>query len=321
MVNSMKVKGAQVPKGTYSTHRSPGYMPIGRGLFALVVLITCCGTPKDRTQLHVIHDTANGTVSVYEDGREAPLLVQHAKPGVRPYIHPIMAPDGNGMLTEYSPAHHKHQTGLYWGLKKVNGRDYFMNWKEDYWRRISADVITKAGEEVRWRTTYQLLDEAGDAVMTESQTWTFRKQGDRFILDLEWLGKGETDVIMEKFYVGGLFVRMPWREGIKGEVINSSGEKNKSAEGQRAMWNDIGIEIEGRSDLAHIAILDHPDNNGFPVAWRVDNELGVGPSRQILGDWRIANGASEKIRYRLVVYTGVFDANKIEAAWKEYAQK
>ena len=85
---------------------------------------------------------------------------------------------------------------------------------------------------------------------------------------------------MEKFYVGGLFLRMPWREGIAGEVINADGKKNGEAEGQRARWNDIGIQIDGRKDKAHIAILDHPENADSPVAWRVDNELGIGPGRQ-----------------------------------------
>ena len=39
----------------------------------------------------------------------------------RPYIHPIVSPDGKGILTEYSPGHHKHQTGLYWGFTRING--------------------------------------------------------------------------------------------------------------------------------------------------------------------------------------------------------
>ena len=37
-------------------------------------------------------------------GAAKPLLIQHARADFRPYIHPIMAPDGNGVLTEASPA-------------------------------------------------------------------------------------------------------------------------------------------------------------------------------------------------------------------------
>ena len=55
-------------------------------------------------------------------------------------IHPIAAPDGKGLVTEFSPEHHKHQTGLYWGFTRLNGRDYFHNPTGDYWRRVSATI-------------------------------------------------------------------------------------------------------------------------------------------------------------------------------------
>jgi hypothetical protein len=286
------------------------------------LLMVSCGSPPGHKNtgwaLSVEHDQAAGTISVFRSADAAPVLVQNAKPAIRPYIHPIMAPDGKEELTEYSPAHHKHQTGLYWGLKKANGRDYFMNWKEDYWQKVSAKVLTKKGDHVRWQTVYNLLDEDGVAILEETQTWTFQEREGRFVMDLQWQGVARTDVTMEKFYVGGLFLRMPWREGIRGEVINSEGQRNASAEGQRAIWNDVGIQVGTRSDLAHIVIIDHADNEGFPTAWRVDNELGVGPSRQILGDWNIPKGETEVIRYRLIVYTGDLMPEELDASWKQF---
>lgn len=297
-----------------------------RASFALLmVIISSCDTPADQKTgdkssiLHIEHDKTEGLISIFRKGEETPVLVQHAREGVRPYIHPIAAPDGKGVLTEYSPAHHKHQTGLYWGLKKVNGRDYFMNWKEDYWRRISAEVLPGSGDEVSWRTQYHLLDENGNPVLRETQTWTFRERAGKFFLDLEWKGQAETEVTMEKFYVGGLFLRMPWHEGISGAVVNAVGQANGEAEGQRAIWNDVGIQVDGRDDPAHIAMLDHPDNRGFPIPWRVDNELGVGPSRQIVGDWSIREGDTEVIRYRLIAYTGDLKPDELKTAWKEFA--
>ena len=86
---------------------------------------------------------------------------------------------------------------------------------------------------------------------------------------------------MGKYYVGGLFVRMPWHQGVQGEVVNAVGQRNGAAEAQPARWTDVGIQLDGRNDLAHIAIFDYPKNSGFPTSWRVDNQLGIGPSRQI----------------------------------------
>ena len=64
------------------------------------------------------------------------------------------------------------------------------------------------------------------------------------------------------------------------------------------------MQVEGRDDFAHIAILDHPTNGGSPPAWRVDGQFGVGPSRAIMGDWTIKQGTSESIKHQIVVYTG-----------------
>ena len=268
--------------------------------------------------LTIRHNTEHGTISVYRSGEAIALLTQHAEKGTRPYIHPVIAPDGKGALTEFSPAHHKHQTGIYWGLKEVNGRDYFMNWKEDYWRFESASVIEEKGSQVKWRTVYHLLDEKASSILAETQTWSFREREGKYILDLEWKGKAISDVTMGEFYVGGLFVRMPWSRDIEGEVVNAEGLRNTQAEGQRSPWTDIGIKVPGREDFAHIAILDHPDNAAFPVPWRVDNELGVGPSRQILGDWTIRKGETEVIRYRLVIYTGNRDELALREEWKRF---
>jgi len=287
-------------------------------LLIIGLVASPCTSTSTAQVLSARYDQQSETISVFRNENEL-LLTQHVNPTIRPYIHPIIAPDGNGVLTEFSPAHHKHQTGLYWGLKKVNGRDYFMNWREDYWRKVSAKVTEQTGTIVKWQTTYDLLDENGNAFLTETQDWSMQQVDGKLILDLKWRGEAKKDITMEKFYVGGLFLRMPWQEGTGGEVINSEGKRNNEAEGQRAKWADVGVPIDGRGDKGHIAILEHPTNAGFPNAWRVDNELGVGPSRQILGDWRIQNGKSEVIQYRLIVYTGQFDNATIARSWKEFS--
>ena len=286
------------------------------------LLFFCASRPGPQKQAHSLLtirlDTDQGTLSVFRSGDTMALLTHHAEEGTRPYIHPIIAPDGRGVLTEFSPAHHKHQTGIYWGLKQVNGRDYFMNWKENYWRFRSANVIEETGSQVKWQTLYHLLDEKGSPILAETQTWSFTEREGKYILDLEWRGEAIIDVTMGKFYVGGLFVRMPWRKDTEGDVINAEGLRNGQAEGQRSLWTDIGIKVPGREDFAHIAILDHPDNAAFPVPWRVDNELGVGPSRQILGDWTIRKGETEVSRYRLVIYTGNRDQSFLRGEWKRF---
>lgn len=286
--------------------------------FIVLLALLYITPPSNAQMLSIRMDEGSGSISVFRNGSQL-LLTQHIEPTTRPYIHPIVAPDGNGILTEFSPAHHKHQTGLYWGLKKVNGRDYFMNWREDYWRRVSAGGMDQHNAAVSWRTVYDLLDEDGSVILTETQTWAMQEVDGKYLLDLTWRGEAKKDVTMEQFYVGGLFLRMPWHDGVAGEAINSNGKRNSDAEGQRARWVDLAMPIAGRDDKVHVVIFEHPENTGFPNAWRVDNELGVGPSRQILGAWSLAKGESEIMRYRLIVYTGTFDKKTITRLWKSYA--
>ena len=299
---------------------------------SIIIIVYLCGNLQSKASgkgeavifeegLRIEQDENAGTISVFRSDGNEPILVQNAKKDVRPYIHPIIAPDGKGLLTEYRPKHHLHQTGLYWGLKLVNGRDYFMNWQGDYWKRVSAKVIEGKGQEVEWQTVYDMLDENGKTILTETQNWSMQEQDGKYVLDLEWKGEAKTDITLGKFYVGGLFLRMPWHEGIKGEVVNAVGQRNKEAEAQRAIWADVGIQVPGRDDLAHIAMFDHPDNKGFPTPWRVDNELGVGPSIQILGDRKIEKGETEKTRYRLVAYTGERSDKELTRSWKDFVCK
>ena len=78
------------------------------------------------------------------------------------------------------------------------------------------------------------------------------------------------------------------------------------------------MRVDGRDDLAHVAIFDHPDNGGYPQAWRVDGQFGVGSARSRTSDWTIKKGDTEVIRHRLVAYTGVLDDVKLTADWSTY---
>lgn len=315
------------------------------GAILLLGINTGCNSSgsKSEEELNTVLNKSAGTISVFKGNSNEPIVVQNARPDFRPYLHPIAAPDGKGFVTEYSPGHHKHQTGLYWGFTRVNGqpigldtlmeffyepetaeqlkvkgRDYFHNPGADYWKRISFDVIDSVGEKVSWQTVYHMLDENGNSLMEETQIWSVQDQEGQYLLELEWIGEAIEEVVIGEMQYGGMFLRMPWTDGINGEVVNFARQRNEKAEGQRALWTDVGMQVEGRDDLAHVAIFDHPENRGFPQTWRVDGQLGIGPSRAIMGDWKILKGEKETIKHGLVIYTGVLDDLALTEKWKEY---
>ena len=274
--------------------------------------------------LVVSQDKEAGTISVFRSGDSEPVLTQNAREDFRPYIHPIVAPDGNGILTEYRPSHHPHQTGLYWGFKNVNERDYFHNPEGTHWQLVSATILnaktTDSYPDVEWRVVYNLLDDSGNAVMRETQTWKMREEQDEYVLDLVWNGEALIDVTIGQEEYSGLFLRMPWKPGINGEANNSTRDSNSGAERKRAVWLDVGLQVEGRDDLAHIAIFDHPENRNFPQPWRVDKQLGVGPASSLLGDWTIPKGEIAVFKHQLRVNTGRLNDVELTADWSAYGQ-
>jgi len=259
-----------------------------------------------------------GRVALHRAGEDRPRVVQNARPDTRPFLHPIVAPDGRGVLTEESPGHHKHQTGLYVGLLKVNGRDYFHNRGADYYRRTALEPGKADANRASWTVGYDWLGPEKAVILAESQRWTLVDQGTSYVLDLDWTAQAAVDVTVARHDYGGLFLRMPWRK--EGEAVNSEGQKNGAAEGKRARWVDVGMPIEGRPDWGHIAILDHKTNPEHPIPWRVDGQLGVGPARSRVGDWTIKKGDGVRFRYRFLVYTGAGAPEKVEAEWQSFTK-
>ncbi len=261
-----------------------------------------------------VEERKDGGIAIYRPTLEPPIFVFHAPLMGRPYVHPMLAPDGKGELTEFSPGHHKHQTGLYVGFLKVNGRDYFHNKGADYFRRIGFKH-TASAEGVAWASLYELLDKDNTPQLIETQSWRFRDFTKTYSIDFTWSAQAKVDVTFDKYDYGGLFLRMPWKNQPGAKAINSEGQENGKAEGQKARWVDIGMTVDGRKDAAHIAVLSEE-----PVLWRVDGQLGVGPAPSRAGAWKIRKGDSVTYRYRFLVYTGEFQRDQVEAEWKAFSK-
>lgn len=320
-------------------------------IYFAIIILTACGSGESgkTTTGHAIDtkfyiEQSDTALRIFRKSDTMALVTQNIKPGFRPFIHPVIAPGSKAELTEFSPKHHQHQTGLYWGFTRVNGtgaqpeeletwfydpekpddirqkigRDFFHNPGSDYWQKDTAQVLIKEGKEVKWKTVYNLLNELKSPILRETQTWSFSEEDGKFVLSLEWEGEALIDITVNAFDYGGLFLRMPWKSGIKGEVVNAARQKNEKANEQRAMWVDVGMEIEGLKDPGHIAIFDHPGNKGYPQPWRVDAQLGIGPVLAKLGDWQIPKGETITFKHQIIAYTGELDAINMNDLWGDY---
>lgn len=262
-----------------------------------------------------------------------PLLVQNVPADFRPSIHPIKAPESDAILTENGAPQHSHETGLFVGFADVNKRDFFHNRDGNYFRRkcfeLGKVVVPADGAaHVSWTVVYEWLGKGEEPILVETQRWTFADHLDGYILDLDWSAEAVADLTFGRSDEGGLFLRVQYRRGTGGKAVNNENQRNEQADGQRANWinvavpitpideratrsvptpsspNKVFISAQTSEDWGHIVIFDHKDNPGHPVPWRVDNDLGVGPSPGRLGEWKLAKGETTHAKYRLFIFNG-----------------
>lgn len=232
------------------------------------------------------------------------VLEQHAAADRRPYIHPLMSPDGKGVFTEYAPGHHLWQRGLYTGLHAVNGVNF---WEEEKDRFHCAPIVKPVidGSKASWDVKDRWTLPDGSPVFTETQAWTLEDFGTNYVLNVTWTLAADAEATIGKWAYGGLFLRMPFRSANKTrqEARNSRGKKNRAAEQQVAEWVEVSMPIAGLKENGVVRIEDLPGNPGYPNPWRVDGQLGIAPSPCIRGNIKLAKGEKFVNRYRLTVGT------------------
>ena len=262
----------------------------------------------------------NGTSLKVTRRNGSDVLTHRIPAAARPNIPPIMAPDGKGVLTEDKPAHHPWQQGLYTGFNLVNGVGFWRNEPKDgsFEPRLEGAPAVD-GNRADWALRNLWRHPDGTPMLTERQQWSLRVDDTSYTLDLDWDLKAEIDIEIGQFMAGGLFLRMPYAPERGADALNSEGLENGAAEKQRARWVAVSMPIEGRSDWAGMAIMDHPGNPAHPTTWRVDNEYGISPSRVIAGSWTIPKGTMESYRHRILVFCGKPVKQDLESAWQEFS--
>lgn len=160
----------------------------------------------------------------------------------------------------------------------------------------------------------------GSPLLIETQAWQFADNGESITLDVFWTLRATQDLRFGEHSYGGLFLRMPWRKETGGDVLTSEGHNTAStAEGQRARWIALSMRIPTRDKgPVGVAFFDHPKNPEYPNPWRVDDNLGIVPSRCIAGEWQLPQGDVSTNRYRLVAFIGAMDRAAIEAEGRKF---
>ena len=268
--------------------------------------------------------TENNCLFVDDLSLNKVVLQHNARPGLRPYIHPLRIGDGTTCLTEDSPWHHPWQHGIQTGFHGVNGCDFWLDPGQHPHEVIGtieprAPLVT--GTEPPCWTIEALWRHAdGSELLAERQRWSLIEGESLLFLDLDWRLQAIPAVRIERHDYGGLFIRMPFRQSSGATVLNDRGLRGDATEQQPAAWVDLHMPLENSEIGAGMTVCDHPGNPGHPAHWRVDHQRGINPAPCIQGAIELPAGASLRHRYRMILHSGPLAVERIERLWRSYAQ-
>jgi Methane oxygenase PmoA len=285
----------------------------------------------------------------------------------KPVLHPIHTAAGVLVTRGFPPepgerADHPHQVGLWLTYGDVNGYDFWNNSEA-----IPSDRAPKMGTIVHrgisrnqsGKGTAELDVSAdwvipgGDVILQEVTSFRFHAApGIRMIDRVTLLRPTHATVAFPDNKEGLLGLRVqraledpsePSGEfvdasgnvtkvgkldaaGATGKYLSSEDKRGKEVWGTRGRWTMLTGSVGGKP--VTVAILDHPDNPGYPTYWHARgyglfaaNPLGQaafteGKARL---NFTIPSGQSRLFRYRIILLDSIPSPDEMERHFKEWA--
>ncbi len=258
---------------------------------------------------------------------------------------------------------HPHHVGLWLNYGDVNGLDFWNNSdnvpenkKSRYGSVVHRDIVLTENGKTQGKlvVTADWVDSQGDVLLKEETTYIFQgSEGKRTIDRTTTLTAHKEEISFKDNKEGMLGLRVARelehpsnkaekytdaqsqptesptvnKEGVTGMYKGSNGIIGEKAWGTRAEWMTLSGEING--EKITVAILDHPDNVGYPTYWHVRgyglfaaNPLGqkaLSDGKEELS-FQLKAGESATFEYRIIVYSGKTIPNlPVQTDFKEFA--
>ncbi len=242
---------------------------------------------------------------------------------------------------------HPHHVGLWFNYGDVNGLDFWNNSsaiaaekKSSYGSIIHKEInkIQSGDDQAELEVTMEWVNDQGEALLSENTTFIFRAEGDKRMIDrISKLTALDKDVSMKDNKEGMLGIRVARElehpsdkpeiftdasgkatdvpsmnnEGVTGMYRTSEGIEGHDAWGTRGKWMNLSGEIKG--EKVSLAVLDHPDNVGYPTYWHARgyglyaaNPLGqkdLSGGKEEL-NFSLSAGESVTFKHRIIIYSG-----------------
>jgi len=266
----------------------------------------------------VVRALKDGAAKAGPEGESIELLRFEHSNDQRPFIHPLRDARTGTVLTALRPGDHPWQYGVFTGHARINGLDF---WHERGWiRSRGLESLRQAGDrvEIVAKSDWLTQQRAGERVLEERLRIAVHAPhpslDGAYWIDLDWELTPDADVTIGQYDYGGIAFR----------PADHSDRKHARADGDKGWaWQDMSGRF-GQGDksvLAGVAIFDHPQNPGFPNAWRVDGQGLINPAVTARGPLSIPKAKTVVFQYRLMVHPGHGDKTWLEARYQEWTSR
>ena len=275
-----------------------------------------------------------------------PFSEYHFKGGSRPFLYPILGPDGLALTrnwpmkeVEAEERDHPHHRSFWYGHGEVNGHDF---WSEG---DKAGKTVHEAFTEIQSgpdtgviKSKNQLVAKDGTIVATDDRTLRFYSRTDARLFDFEiTIHASHGDLTFGDTKEGTMALRLaetmrlkPNKDNIgkpTGHIVNSEGQRDGNTWGKRAKWVDYSGPVEGK--IVGVAIFDHPQNPRHPTWWHVRdyglfaaNPFGLHDFENQpagTGDLKLKSGESLTFRYRFYLHPSDEKEAQVAERYQEYA--
>ena len=262
----------------------------------------------------------------------------------KPILYPVKGPGGIEVTRNYpmkagvpgEATDHEHHKSLWFAHGDVNGLDF---WSEK--ARIASDEVhlldeRSSGAWPGFVASSRWLD-GERPILNEQSTLRFADRGDVRLVDFDFVLTAVIDVRFGDTKEGTFAIRTHPALQLKreadslpvGHAENSAGQTGSAIWGQPAEWVSYFGQIDGVE--MGIAIFDHPQNLRHPTTWHA-RDYGLVAANPFglhdflkqpkgSGNFDLPQGQQLRLRYRLAIYRGGFNNEKIKSWYGEYCQR
>ena len=271
------------------------------------------------------------------DGKTVVWQFHYAKGDSKPYFHPLTVA-GSLPLTDFRPPDHPWHRAFWFSWKLIDGLNY---WEEDpktgrsagITEVLDADATARPDHSASFRLKLAYHPPNKPSVLTESRSIEVFPPAKTGSWHIDWISTfmaGPAEVRLDRTPIlgqpggvsyggyAGLSLRLnpalkTWQfAGAEGPVSGAN---------TRSRWMSFSGNLpDGKA--ATILVLEHPSSFRHPTDWYLIAGMPYFSPAILYHSPYVLPGRKEfRVRYRIMLSPGAFDAKAAEAEWKKYSRE